>query len=105
TQVSGQIARLYVDFNDRVHKGQLLATIDPTLQQQAVAEAQTQLERAQATLSLAQSEYTRNKQLFDAQVLSASEFATTQSNFSVQQATVKSAQIALDRARQNLSYT
>src|SRR6185295_2383596 len=98
TQVSGQIARLYVDFNDRVKKGQLLATIDPTLQKQAV-------ENAQAKLALAQSDYSRNKQLYDAQVLSASEFATTQSNFSVQTAAVKSAQIALERARQNLSYT
>lgn len=105
TQVSGQIARIYVDFNDHVRKGQLLATIDPTLQQQAVEDAQAQLERAQAQLELAQSEYTRNKQLFDAKVLSASEFATTQSNFSVQQAAVKSAQIALQRAKQNLNYT
>src|SRR6185436_6749453 len=38
-------------------------------------------------------------------VLSPSEFATTQSNFSVQTANVKSAQIALDRAKQNRSYT
>ena len=105
TQVSGQIARIYVDFNDRVTKGQLLATIDPTLQQQAVEDAQAQLERARAQLALAQSEFTRNKQLFDAQVLSASEFATTQSNFSVQTAAVKLAEIALQRARQNLSYT
>jgi HlyD family secretion protein len=105
TQVSGQIARIYVDFNDRVKKGQLLATIDPTLQQQTVEDAQAQLERAEAQLQLAQSEYARNKQLFDAKVLSASEFATTQSNFSVQQAAVKSASIALQRARQNLSYT
>src|SRR3954471_1742679 len=104
-QASGQIPKLYVDFNDHVRKGQLLATIDPTLQQQAVEDAQAQVERAQAQLTLAQNEYTRNKQLFDAQVLSASEFATTQSNFSVQQATVKSAQIALQKARQNLAYT
>ena len=33
TQVSGQVAQIYVDFNDRVKKGQLLARIDPTLQQ------------------------------------------------------------------------
>jgi HlyD family secretion protein len=105
TQVSGQVAKIYVDFNDRVTRGQLLATIDPTLQQQAVEDAQAQLERAQATLSLAQSEYSRNKQLFDAKVLSASEFATTQSNFAVQQASVKSAQIALERAKKNLAYT
>lgn len=105
TQVSGQIAKLYVDFNDKVKKGQLLATIDPTLQQQAVQDAQAQLEKAQAQLSLAQDDYAREKQLFDARVITASEFATTQSNFAVQQATVKSAQIALDRAKQQLSYT
>jgi HlyD family secretion protein len=105
TQVSGQVAQIYVDFNDRVKKGQLLARIDPTLQEQAVADAQAQLERAEATLTQAQSEYERNKKLFDAKVITASEFGTVQSNFSVQQAQVKSARIALDRARQNLSYT
>ena len=40
TQVSGQVAELLVDFNDTVKKGQLLARIDPTLQQQAVTDAQ-----------------------------------------------------------------
>ena len=69
TQVSGQVAKIYVDFNDKVKKGQLLARIDPTLQQQAVQDAQAQLERAQAQLTLAQDEYTRNKQLFDARVI------------------------------------
>ena len=31
TQVSGQIAEIFVDFNDRVERGQLLARIDPVL--------------------------------------------------------------------------
>jgi HlyD family secretion protein len=105
TQVSGQIAQIYVDFNDKVKKGELLARIDPTLQQQAVQDAEAQLEKAQATLQQAQDEYQRNKQLLDAKVITASEFGTVQSNFAVQQASVKSAQIALQRAKQNLSYT
>ena len=105
TQVSGQIAQIYVDFNDKVKKGQLLARIDPTLQQQAVQDAEAQLEKAQATLTQAQDDYQRNKQLFDAKVITASEFGTVQSNFSVQQASVKSAEIALQRAKQNLAYT
>jgi HlyD family secretion protein len=105
TQVSGQIAQIFVDFNGKVKKGQLLARIDPTLEEQAVEDAQAQLEKAQATLSQAQDDYTRNKQLFDAKVITASEFSTYSSNFSVQQATVKSAQIALDRAKQQLAYT
>jgi HlyD family secretion protein len=105
TQVSGQVAQIYADFNDHVKKGQLLARIDPTLQQQAVQDAQAQLERAQAQLTQAQDDYSRNKQLYDARVLTAVEFETSKSNFAVQQAAVKSAQIALDRAKQNLSYT
>ena len=105
TQVSGQVAQIYVDFNDHVKKGQLLARIDPTLQQQAVEDAQAQLDRAQATLSAAQDDYARNKALFDARVLTAAEFESSKSNFAVQQAAVKSAQIAVDRAKQNLSYT
>src|SRR3954470_16809661 len=56
TQVSGLLAGIYADFNDRVTKGQLLARIDPTLQEQAVRDAQAQLERAQAQLSQAQQE-------------------------------------------------
>lgn len=105
TQVSGQISGIYVDFNDRVRKGQLLARIDPTLQQQAVQDAQAGLERAQAQLSLAQAEYARNKQLFDSKIVTASEFGAVESNFSVQQANLKSARIALERAQKNLGYT
>jgi HlyD family secretion protein len=43
--------------------------------------------------------------LFDARVITPIEFGTTKATFAVQQAAVKSAQIALDRAKQNLAYT
>jgi len=105
TQVSGQVAQIYVDFNDRVKKGQLLARIDPTLQQQAVLDAQAGLVRAQADLERSRAEYERQKTLYDAKVLTATEFNTAQYNYTVAQASVKSAQVALDRARKNLSYT
>jgi HlyD family secretion protein len=105
TQVSGLLAGIFADFNDRVTKGQLLARIDPTLQEQAVRDAQAQLERAQAQLRQAQQEYNRNAPLARDKFISASEFGTVQVNLSVAQAAVKSAQVTLDRARQNLSYT
>ena len=105
TQVSGLVRQIYVDFNDRVKKGQLLARIDPTLQQQAVLDAQAGLVRAQADLQRSRAEYDRNKTLFDQKVLTATEFNTAQYNYTVAQASVKSAQVALDRARKNLSYT
>ena len=105
TQVSGLLSSIYVDFNDRVKKGQLLARIDPTLQQQAVLDAQAGLIRAQADLERSKSEYDRNKTLYDQKVLTATEFNTAQYNYTVAQSSVKSAQVALDRARKNLSYT
>jgi HlyD family secretion protein len=105
TQVSGQVAQILVDFNDRVSKGQLLARIDPTLQEQAVRDAQAQLEKSRAQLLQAQQEFNRNQPLFKQQFISATEFGTVQVNLSVAQAGVKSAQVALDKAKQNLSYT
>src|SRR5205814_1233056 len=61
TQVSGQVSAIYVDFNAKVKKGQLLARIDPTLQQQAVQDAQAGLDRADAQLDLSKQEFDRNQ--------------------------------------------
>jgi HlyD family secretion protein len=105
TQVSGQIAELLVDFNDTVKKGQLLARIDPTLQQQAVTDAQASVERAQAQLLQAQRDYNRNRELMTSGLVARSVFETTDSSLDVARANVKSARVALDRAKQNLEYT
>jgi HlyD family secretion protein len=105
TQVSGQVAAIYADFNQKVKKGQLLARIDPTLQQQAVQDAQAGVERVQSQYAMAKQEYDREKTLFDSKVITATEFNTAQSNYEVGKANLKSAQIALDKARQNLAYT
>lgn len=105
TQVSGQISAILVDFNDRVTKGQLIARIDPTLQQQTVRDAQAGVERNLAELENAQRDYDRNKSLHDSKVITDSEFGTAVYKLAVARANVKSAQVTLDRARQNLSYT
>jgi len=105
TQVSGQIAELFVDFNDTVKKGQLLARIDPTLQQQAVIDAEAALERVRALALQAQRENHRNAELMSAGLVARSEYEATGSSLEVARANVRSAQVALDRARQNLEYT
>lgn len=105
TQVSGKVVAEYADFNDHVTQGQLLARIDPTLQEQAVTDAQAQLAKAQAQLAQARDEYNRNQPLYQEKFISASEFSTVQVNLSVAQAQVRSAQVTLDRAKQNLAYT
>lgn len=105
TQVSGQISAIFVDFNDRVKKGQLIARIDPTLQQQAVRDAQAGVERVRAELDQAERDHERNRQLFERKVITESEFSAVQYQLAVARANAKSAQVTLDRARQNLSYT
>jgi HlyD family secretion protein len=53
SQVSGTIAKLNVDFNSRVHKGDVVALIDPALFQGAVLQASADLENAKANLTAA----------------------------------------------------
>lgn len=50
SQVSGTIAKLFVDFNSRVHKGEVVALIDPALFQGALQQAKADLENAKANL-------------------------------------------------------
>src|SRR5690606_2035699 len=105
TQVSGKVTGLYADFNDRVTQGQLIARIDPTLQQQAVREAESSLSRAQADMERAEREFERNKTLFEQKVITESEYNQIEYNLAVSRASLNSAQVSLERARQNLAYT
>ena len=50
SQVSGTIAKLNADFNSRVHKGEIVALIDPALFQGALLQAAADLENAKANL-------------------------------------------------------
>ena len=105
TQVSGQVADLLVDYNNHVKKGQLLARIDPTLAQQAVTDAEANLARARAQALQASRDEARNKQLANDGLIAKSALEQTQSAYVVADADVRSAQVAVDRAKQNLAYT
>lgn len=105
TQVSGQVAALFVDFNDRVKKGQLLARIDPTILQQEVRAAEANVlrngaEHEQATRALA-----RNRDLHAQKVLTDAELEQAEYQATVAQAALASAEVSLERARRNLAYT
>src|SRR5438094_10273819 len=53
SQVSGNIAKLFADFNSQVKAGQVVAQIDPALFQATVTQAEGDLANAQAALELA----------------------------------------------------
>lgn len=53
TQVSGTVAKIYVDFNSVVKKGQLLAELDPSLFQANVDQSRAKLANAKASYARA----------------------------------------------------
>ncbi len=119
TQVSGTIKTLYVDFNSRVKKGQLIAQIDPSTFQSQVQQAQANLLSAQASLEKAQTAlandkktFERNKELFSKNLIAQSDLDTAETNYQSDIAQVNSAKAqieqakaSLDYAKQNLAYT
>src|SRR5436309_7265701 len=61
SQVSGTIAKLNVDFNSHVKKGEVIAQIDPSLFQGAVQQASADLESARANLAAARANAEKSK--------------------------------------------
>ena len=104
TQVSGIISEIYVDFNDNVTSGQIIARIDTTLLSSAVRDSEAVLERNKAQLRQAQRELDRMQTLFDKQFVTEVDYNQAQYDLDIALASTKSAEINLDRARQNLSY-
>src|SRR6202047_1927836 len=61
SQVSGSIAKLNADFNSRVHKGDVVALIDPALFRGALLQATADLKNAQANLEAARANLEKTK--------------------------------------------
>jgi HlyD family secretion protein len=104
TQTSGLIESLLVDFNDEVTEGQVIARLDTTLLTSAVRDAEANLERATAELRQAERDLARLTATHAQGITSDSDFNKAQYNLDLARASVKSADVAVSRARQNLGY-
>ncbi len=104
TQVSGIIDKLYVDFNDQVRKGQLLAVLDTVLLKTSLMDAQANLEKAKAALEQATADYDRNLPLFEKALISEAEFLPIKIQVKTQRASLTSAKASFERAQRNLKY-
>src|SRR5438876_3474973 len=133
SQVSGTISKLEVDFNSRVHKGDIVALIDPALFRGALLQATADLENAKANLvaaranlekakaSLVQTkaDYDRTAGLFKDGILSQQQLDLAKANYDSANATVGGAaanvtqaeaqvsqkEAAVNVAQTNLNYT
>lgn len=105
SQVSGIIEKLYVDFNDPVKKGQVLAVLDKTLYEVSVRDSEAKVSQARASLAQATAEVRRNQPLFEKGHISEMEFLVLKTTAHTSQASLEIARASLNRARTNLEYT
>jgi len=111
-QISGRIAKVFVDFNSVVKKGDVLAEIDPTLlgatveQHRAqLAAAEAQLARAQASLTTSQATLERIERLRTENLSSQADVDQARGQRDVAQAEVASAKAQIVQTRAQLSYS
>ncbi|MFT4604686.1 MAG: HlyD family secretion protein [Rhodothermales bacterium] len=105
TQVSGLIDRIFVDFNDQVRRGQLMARIDTTLLVSAKLDAKTALRRNLAQRKFSAVELARIQKLHDQAFSTDVELNTALYNLELAEANLASAEISLERAERNLGYS
>ncbi len=119
SQISGTIQRLNADFNDQVKKGQVIAQIDPAIFRAKLAEAQANLENAEAqrdkagvAVAEAKRELERVAEMHGKRLAAASELDTARFAYDsalaerrVKEAAVAQSRAALQREQVNLDYT
>ncbi len=117
--VSGVIQEINCDYNTKVTKGQVCATIDPrpyqTLVDQSkanLAQAKAQLEKDKAALAYARQKYDRTAKLVESSAVSRDTLDNAKSvldaanaQIGVDQATIEQRQAQLESADVNLGYT
>jgi HlyD family secretion protein len=104
SQVSGNIAKLFADFNSEVKAGQVVAQIDPALFQATVTQAEGDLANAQAALELARVNAKRTEELFAKKTSSQADVDQAMATLRQSEANVKIKQGALEKAKADLEH-
>ncbi len=104
SQVSGNIQKLYVDFNSKVKAGDVVAQIDPALFKAVATQAEGDLASAQAAFELAKLNAARTQQLFAQKNSAQQDVDQATANLHQAEANVKIKQGALDKAKADLDH-
>ena len=105
TQVSGTVTRLFVDFNDKVEKGQALLELDQSLLAAQSRQSQANVGNVAATLDLARANEARMRELFAQEYVSRQELDQAVQARKSAEAQLAQAKAAADKDRVNLGYT
>ncbi len=104
TQVSGIISKLYVDYNDVVKAGQVIAEMDKVNLVAELNAANAQLATAKTEYEYQQKEYNRMKTLHDKELVSDSEFDQAQYQYQSAKNAYSQTQASYTKVKRNLSY-
>ena len=104
TQVSGKVEKIYVDYNDVVKKGQLMAELDKQTLNQSLSRAKASLTSAESQLNYAKLTYERTKQLYEANAATLAAYQEAQNSYTQAQMSKRNAQAAYDQAMVDLGY-
>ncbi len=105
TQVSGTVKKLYVDYNDRVKAGQVLAELDPALFNAQVGQSRANLANAKASLKLDTANEARSRALYKEGYIARQDMDTAVQAKESARAQVNLAQAQLKRDLTNLNYS
>ncbi|HGM5550485.1 efflux RND transporter periplasmic adaptor subunit [Pseudomonas sp. JQ36] len=104
-RVGGRIASRNVDVGAEVQKGTLLATLDPSDQQNQLRSAQGDLAKVQAQLINAQANARRQQALFDRGVGAQAQLDIATTDLKTTQASLDQARAAVNQSQDQLAYT
>ncbi|MGI4851746.1 MAG: efflux RND transporter periplasmic adaptor subunit [Janthinobacterium lividum] len=104
-RVDGQIMGVHFQNGDFVKKDQLLFTLDDTLLQAQLAQAEGSLARDKANLQYAESEVKRTRTLAERTYASASKFDQTLTNAEGGKGVLQTSQGMVDQYKTQISYT
>lgn len=104
TQVSGDIAKIHVDFNNKVKKGQILAELDKSKLKATLAQAEISLYAAENDYSYKKKVLERIQKLSENGSASAVELENAEYDFRSAELSLKRAKNEVAVAKLNLSY-
>ncbi|MBQ3715661.1 MAG: efflux RND transporter periplasmic adaptor subunit [Fibrobacter sp.] len=104
TQVSGDISKIYVDFNSKVEKGQVIAELDKSKLRATLTQAEIAYKSAQTDYKFKESTYNRVKKLSESNSASAVELETAEYNMNSAKLAVERSENEVNQAKLNLSY-
>ena len=105
TQVSGTVTRLYVDFNDKVEKGQALLELDDSLLAAQARQTAANVRNVAAALDLARANEARMRALFEQEYVSRQELEQAIQARRSTEAQFAQAKAAAEKDQVNLAYT